>query len=33
MPANQAQIDQIISLMEATNTDLMDVLFEVFSDH
>jgi hypothetical protein len=32
MPANQAQIEQIISLMEATNTDLMDVLFEVFSN-
>jgi hypothetical protein len=31
MPANQAQIEQIISLMEATNTDLIHVLFEVFS--
>jgi hypothetical protein len=30
MPANQAQIEQIISLMEATDTDL-DVLLEVFS--
>jgi hypothetical protein len=32
MPANQAQIEQIISLMEATDTDWMDVLLEVFSN-
>ena len=31
MPANQAKIEQIISLMEATDTDLIHVLFEVFS--
>ena len=32
MPANTTQIEQIISLMEATNTDLIYVLFEVFSN-
>ena len=32
MPANQAQIEQIILLMEATDTDLIDVLLEVFSN-
>jgi hypothetical protein len=32
MPANQAQIEQIISLMEATDTDWMDVRLEVLSN-